>query len=163
MNKNDHLISQCLDIAEKAHAGQTDKAKAPYILHPMVVSELVKAHDRTVLKRLGKTFNEEQYIEARCVALLHDVLEDSTVTVDDLRDQYHLPSSICDAVKVLTKTKGEDYGLYLQRVKANPISRLVKLADLLDNANLKRLKRITEEDRKRRLKYLKAMKYLWQD
>jgi (p)ppGpp synthase/HD superfamily hydrolase len=163
MNDNHPLIKQCLDIAEKAHFGQVDKAGENYLLHPLIVSLLVQSHQRSVLKRPGSQLSEKQLLEARCVALLHDVVEDSAITVNDLKDHHHLPVEICDAVKILTKTKGEDYDAYLIRVKANPLSRLVKLADLLDNSNLNRLTKITHEDIDRRLKYLKAMIVLWQD
>ena len=163
MNDNHPLIKQCLEIAEKDHFGQVDKAGENYLLHPLIVSLLVQSHQRSVLKRLGNQLTEKQLLQARCVAYLHDVVEDSAITVNDLRDQHHLPAEICDAVKILTKTKGEDYDAYLVRVKANPLSRLVKLADLLDNSNLNRLPKVTQEDRDRRVKYLKAMIYLWQD
>jgi len=157
------LIKQCLAIAEKAHSGQVDKAGAMYLLHPLIVSLLVESHQRSVLKRLGRQLSESQLIQAQCVALLHDVVEDSDITVDDLNHEYHLPPEITQAVSILTKTKGEDYASYLKKVKTNPLSRVVKLADLLDNSNLNRLPKITNEDTQRRLKYLKSMMYLWQD
>lgn len=164
---NDHhnhpMIKQCLDIAEKAHAGQVDKAGEMYLLHPVIVSLLIECHDRSVLKRLGNQLDEETLIQARCVALLHDVLEDSTITYDELLNRYHLPVQICDAVKILTKTKGEALEVYLIRVKGNPLSRIVKLADLLDNTNLNRLSKITPKDIERRHRYLKSMRMLWHD
>lgn len=163
MSHSHPLIKQCLKIASEAHATQLDKAKITYLLHPILVSLMVETHDRSVLKRWGCALNEQELIWAQCVALLHDVLEDSTVTVENLRNDHHLPLEICDAVDILTKNEGEDYADYLRRVKANPLSKVVKLADLLDNANLDRLPKVTDDDRARRKKYLKAMLYLWLD
>ena len=161
MSHSHPLIKQCLQIASKAHATQLDKAKITYLLHPILVSLMVETHDRSVLKRWACALNEQELIWAQCVALLHDVLEDSTVTAENLRNDHHLPFQICEAVDILTKIEGEDYADYLKRVKANPLSRVVKLADLLDNANLDRLSKVTDDDRARRKKYLKAMLYLW--
>lgn len=163
MSHSHPLIKQCLKIASEAHATQLDKAKITYLLHPILVSLMVETHDRSVLKRWACALTEQELIWAQCVALLHDVLEDSTVTVENLRNDHHLPSEICDAVDILTKIEGEDYADYLIRVKANPLSRVVKLADLLDNANLDRLPKVNDDDRARRKKYLKAMLYLWLD
>jgi (p)ppGpp synthase/HD superfamily hydrolase len=163
MSHSHPLIKQCLKIASEAHATQVDKAKMTYLLHPIMVSLLVETHDRSVLKRWGSLLSEEALIEAQCVALLHDVLEDCPVTFEDLRDHHHLPLTICEAVLILTKADNEAYSDYLKRVKANPLSKVVKLADLLDNANLDRLPKVTQEDKARRLKYLKSMLYLWLD
>ena len=157
------LVQQCLIIAQNAHGAQVDKGGEIYILHPLLVSMMVKAHERSLLKRLGAALSEEELEQAQAVALLHDVLEDCPITYDDLLNSHHLPKAVCDAVLILSKTEGQDYFTYLERVKANKLSRIVKLADLLDNANLDRLPKVTEEDRKRKLKYQKAMLMLWQD
>lgn len=163
MSHSHPLIKQCLKIASEAHATQVDKAKMTYLLHPIYVSLLVETHDRSVLKRLGSVLSDQELITAQCVALLHDVLEDCPVTFEDLRDHHHLPMEICEAVLILTKHDDEDYQDYLKRVKANPLSRVVKLADLLDNANLDRLPKVTQKDKARRMKYLKSMLMLWLD
>jgi (p)ppGpp synthase/HD superfamily hydrolase len=162
--KHLQLIDLCLNIASLAHADQVDKAKEPYLLHPLWVSAvLTEAPYRTVLKRPMVLLSDEEKVFAQCVALLHDVIEDTPVTYDDLLNKHQLPKDIADAVLILTKTKGEDYSLYLKRVKENKLARVVKLADNLHNSDLNRLPRIKEEDRKRRLKYLKSMLYLWDD
>jgi (p)ppGpp synthase/HD superfamily hydrolase len=163
MSHSHPLIKQCLKIASDAHATQVDKAKITYLLHPIMVSLMVETHDRSVLKRWGSSLNEQDWINAQCVALLHDVLEDTPVTYEDLRDRHHLPLEICEAVLMMTKLDHEDYDDYLKRVKTNPLSRVVKLADLLDNANLDRLPKVTQVDKARRKKYLKSMLYLWLD
>lgn len=157
------MVQQCLIIAQEAHKADVDKAGASYILHPLLVSMMVKAHERSLLKRLGAQLSDVELEQAQAVALLHDVLEDTPITYDDLMMVHHLPMAVCDAVLALTKVEGEDYFVYLQRVKANKLSRIVKLADLLDNANLDRLPKITEKDRERKKKYQKAMLFLWQD
>lgn len=172
MNKLDkdqmiHLLQlkhQCLTIANLAHQNQVDKAHQPYMLHPLFVSNaLCNAPYPSVLKRWMPLLSETEKIHAQCVAILHDVIEDSAITYDTLIHQYHLPLDIADAVNILTKIKNEDYGLYLKRVKQNKLARIVKLSDLLHNCDLSRLPRIKEEDIQRRFKYLKSILYLWQD
>ncbi len=162
--KHLQLKSQCLAIATFAHQNQVDKAHQPYLLHPLFVSQaLSQAPYRSVLKRFVPLLSETEKIEAQCVALLHDVIEDSPVTYDDLIQRDHLPLVIADAVYILTKIKDEPYNLYLARVKENKLARIVKLSDLLHNSDLSRLPRIKEEDLQRRFKYLKSILYLWQD
>jgi len=156
------LKETCFTIAVQAHQGQPDKANQPYILHPLTVSAaLTHPPTQSVLKRFVPFLSEEEKMLAQCIALLHDVIEDTSVTYDDLISKYQLPKNIADAVLLLTKTEDEDYFLYLKRVKVNKLARVVKLSDLLHNSDLSRLKRIKEKDIQRRLKYLKAMLYLW--
>lgn len=90
--------------------------------------------------------------------MLHDVIEDTDVTEEELRKEF--PDEIVNAIVVLTKRKGEDYFDYLRRVKENPLACEVKLADLEHNSDLTRLKGITFKDMERRNKYLKAIDYL---
>jgi len=162
--KHLQLKETCLNIASLAHADQVDKAQKPYLLHPLWVSAtLSETPYRSVLKRHMSVLSEEEKEFAQCVALLHDVIEDSPITYEDLISIYHLPNDIADAVLILTKTKGEDYSLYLKRVKENRLARVVKLSDLLHNSDLRRLPRVKNEDKLRRLKYLKSMLYLWND
>jgi len=161
--KNLQQKELCLEIASIAHQNQLDKAKQPYLLHPLWVSATLSEKPyRSVLKQTMANLSDEDIHLAQCVGLLHDVIEDSDVTYEELLHRYHLPQVIADAVLVLSKTKGEDYSLYLKRVKENKIARVVKLADLLHNSDLSRLPRIKEKDIQRRLKYLKSMLYLWQ-
>lgn len=135
------LYQQALAIAEDAHKGQVDKAGVDYIQHPLFVASLVEGE-------LAKT-----------VALLHDVVEDSDWTLEDLRKEG-LPEEVVQAVGILTKKRNENYEEYILRVKQNPLARQVKLADLKHNSDLSRLANVTDRDRKRVAKYQKAISFL---
>lgn len=135
------LYQQALAIAEDAHKGQVYKAGVDYIQHPLFVASLVEGE-------LAKT-----------VALLHDVVEDSDWTLEDLRMEG-LPEEVVQAVGILTKNRDESYEEYLMHVKQNPLARQVKLADLHHNSDLSRLANVTDRDRKRVAKYQKAIAYL---
>ena len=135
------LYQQTLAIAKDAHKGQVDKAGVDYIQHPLFVASLVEGE-------LAKT-----------VALLHDVVEDSDWTLEDLRKEG-LPEEVVQAVGILTKKRNENYEEYILRVKQNPLARQVKLADLKHNSDLSRLANVTEIDRKRAEKYRQAIAFL---
>ena len=135
------LYQQALAIAEDAHKGQVDKAGVAYIQHPLYVASLVEGE-------LAKT-----------IALLHDVVEDSAWTLEDLRMEG-LPEEVVQAVGILTKNRDESYEEYLMHVKQNPLARQVKLADLQHNSDLSRLTNVTEIDRKRAEKYRQAIVFL---
>jgi (p)ppGpp synthase/HD superfamily hydrolase len=128
------LLEKAIAIAVDAHRGQVDKTGNPYILHPL---------------RMMTRFDGEA---DRIVAVLHDVLEDTSVTADDLC-RAGFPDEILDALACVTKRKGETYPGFVARAAKNPIARRVKLADLEDNMDVRRLKRMTERDRKRISKY----------
>lgn len=130
-----------LDIAVEAHKGQKDKAGHPYINHPFRIST--------------KMDTEEEKI----VALLHDVVEDSNLTISEL-SSYGFSQEILNAICCITKTKGEDYDLYIEKVKTNELATKVKIADLIDNISLSRLKVVTVKDINRTRKYLDALEYL---
>ncbi len=112
-------IERALQIAAKAHEGQRDKEGLPYVLHPLRVMMAVQGE------------------EAQVVAVLHDVVEDTPVTPDDLR-QAGFSEAVLAAVECVTHRKGEPYADYVVRCKANEVARRVKLADLGDNARLDR-------------------------
>ena len=135
------MVDLALSIARKAHEGQLDKAGVDYIEHPICVASQVDTE------------------EEKAVALLHDVIEDSPVSAEELL-QAGLPETVVTAVQVLTKKKEQDYQTYLETVKKNPLARVVKLADLKHNSDLSRLSSITEEDRERLKKYKKAIDFL---
>lgn len=135
------MLDKALWIAFNAHFDQLDKGGRPYILHPMTVALNVNTTDEKI------------------VALLHDVIEDTSVTLDDLRKEG-FPDNIIEAVNVLTKRDGEDYESYLHRVKKNHLATTVKIADLKHNSDLSRLKEITDKDRKRAKKYARSLDYL---
>ena len=135
------MLELALSIATKAHRGQFDKAGIDYIEHPIFVASQVDSE------------------EERAVALLHDVIEDSSVTAEELLNAG-LPETVVTAVQILSKKKGQDYQTYLKTVKSNPLARAVKLADLKHNSDLLRLETITDKDLERLEKYKKAIDYL---
>lgn len=142
MNQSEQsMFDLALSIAKKAHKGQYDKAGVDYIEHPLFVASLVDTQ------------------EEKAVALLHDVLEDSPYTAEELI-LAGLPETVVSAVQILTKKKGQDYQQYLELVKSSPIARRVKLADLKHNSDLSRLATVTEKDLERLEKYKKTIDYL---
>ena len=135
------MVDLALSIARQAHEEQLDKAGVDYIEHPIYVASQVDSE------------------EEKAVALLHDVIEDSSVTAEELLNAG-LPETVVTAVQILSKKKGQDYQTYLKTVKSNPLARAVKLADLKHNSDLSRLETITDKDLKRLEKYKKAINYL---
>ena len=135
------MLELALSIATKAHRGQFDKAGIDYIEHPIFVASQVDSE------------------EERAVALLHDVIEDSSVTAEELLNAG-LPETVVTAVQILSKKKGRDYQTYLKTVKSNPLARAVNLADLKHNSELLRLETITDKDFELLEKYKKAIDYL---
>jgi (p)ppGpp synthase/HD superfamily hydrolase len=138
MNQYSPTVEAAIALARRAHAGQLDKAGAAYIGHPLRV--------------MAKMTTDEE----RIAAILHDVVEDTPVTFDDLM-AMGLPAPAVEAVRLLTRTDdGTDpaaYETYIDAILANPIARKVKLADLEDNLDPSRLATITERDEKRLEKY----------
>ncbi len=137
-------IEKALQIAARAHEGQKDKDGQPYILHPLRVMNAVEGEAEKV------------------VAILHDVIEDTSVTAEDLRREG-FDETVLAALDCVTHRKGEPYADYVVRCKSDEIGRRVKLADLEDNARLSRAllrpDRI-EADIARLRKYLLAYKFL---
>ena len=129
------------EIAKKAHLGQVDKAGEDYIKHPEKVASFVKTD------------------EEKTVAYLHDVIEDTELTLEDLYE-CGFSKEVIEAVDIITKKRGEDYQSYLNSVKKNKLARAVKLADLRHNSDLTRLIKVTEKDIKRKEKYQKAIDFL---
>ena len=129
-----------LQIAQKAHAGQVDKAGKDYILHPMTVASYMDTDTE------------------KAIAYLHDVLEDTDVTVDALREIF--PNEIVDTLITLTHRKDESYFEYIQRVSKSKLAKKIKVADLLHNLDITRIKEPTKQDYERLEKYKKAILYL---
>lgn len=129
-----------IKICYKAHKGQKDKGGRPYIFHPIHVA----------LRAKGK---------ARKCALLHDVVEDSDYTFEDLKCEG-IDDDVIEVLKILTKDKSISYEDYIKKIKQNDIATEVKLLDLAHNSDLKRLKEITDDDRARLEKYKRAMEIL---
>lgn len=127
-------------LCRYAHRGQTDKAGAPYYLHPFAVSEKVQDED------------------GKIVALLHDVIEDTGIRIDTIQDLFG--PEVSEAVLSVTRRDGESYMDFIARAKQDPIGRRVKLADLAHNMDVSRLKTVTEKDRERLEKYRKAKELL---
>lgn len=133
-------LELALALSKFAHAGQTDKAGSPYYLHPLHVSSQVQTEDEKI------------------AALLHDVLEDSNIGADTIRDLFG--ETVYDAVFLLTRQPGEPYEEYIAGLADNPIARAVKIADLEHNMDLTRLQEVQEKDRARVEKYRRAHEYL---
>ena len=140
-NMKQSQSEKAYEIAKKAHLGQIDKAGEDYIKHPEKVASFVNSD------------------EEKAIAYLHDVIEDTELTLEDLRE-YGFSEEVLKAVDVITKKKGQDYQTYLNSVKENKLARVVKLADLRHNSDLTRLIDITEKDRERKEKYQKAIDFL---
>ncbi len=134
-------ILKALEIACKAHEGQFDKAGKPYIQHPVRVALYCETEDEKI------------------VALLHDVIEDTSVTISDLRAEG-FSEKILDAIEHLTKIEGENYQDFIQRVAENNLATKVKIQDLTDNMDLSRLGDVKVhwkmETYKQALSFLKA-------
>ena len=135
------MLEKAMILAAKGHMGQLDKGGHPYILHPV----RVMLHCRT--------------LEEKTVAMLHDVLEDTDITEEMLREEG-FTERVVETVVCLTKGEGEDYMDYIGRVAKNPLAIQVKLADLEDNMDLNRLPGLTQKDFKRLERYLRAKAFL---
>jgi (p)ppGpp synthase/HD superfamily hydrolase len=132
------MLEKAIQIAAKAHEGQKDKAGQPYILHPLRVM-----------------FRTNSEIERIC-AVLHDVIEDTPITLQMLRDEGFTPE-VLNVLELLTKGSGESYDDFISRILTNETACRVKLADLADNMNLSRIQTPSEEDYKRVEKYKRAV------
>lgn len=138
------MVNMAYTIACVAHDGQVDKAGKPYIEHP---------------HRVENSFEQTEYVE-RAVALLHDVVEDTYVTLEALRGVRFGPE-IIDAVDAMTHREGELNLYYYRRLKANPIALRVKFADIADNLDESRLSLLDEKTATRlRDKYARALEAL---
>ena len=128
-------------LAYEAHAGQVDKSGLPYIHHPLHVAESMTDETSTI------------------VALLHDCVEDTNLTFDDI-EREGFGAEVVEALRLLTHQKGVPYMDYIRAIKPNPIAREVKVADLLHNMDTSRLDTMSEKDVERVKKYQKALDYL---
>jgi guanosine-3',5'-bis(diphosphate) 3'-pyrophosphohydrolase len=141
------LLSKVITFAVNAHEGQTDKIGEPYILHPL----RVMMDCNSMVEKL--------------VAILHDTVEDTDATLDDIRALFvnnrTFADTVVDAVDAITKKKGQSYDDYLAVVKQNPIALSVKLADIRDNMSPVRQYRLPMEKQiALKAKYLKALAVL---
>ncbi|MFL6332268.1 MAG: HD domain-containing protein [Pyrinomonadaceae bacterium] len=134
---NTATVEDAIAIAARAHKGQQDKAGAPYVLHPL----------RMMLRMDSEA--------AMMAAVLHDVVEDTDWTLERLRGEG-FSEEVLEAVDCLTHRAGESYQEFVQRVRTNPIARQVKVADLEDNMNLRRMGQVGPKDLERLEKYHRA-------
>lgn len=132
---------KALKLCFEAHKEQTDKSGMPYVFHPFHLAEQMNTEETTI------------------VALLHDLVEDTDYTIDDLINMG-FDKTVTDAIALMTHTDGTDYIDYVRMIKNNPIAKTVKLADLKHNSDLTRLDVVDEKALTRREKYLKAIALL---
>jgi len=134
-------LDRAIELAKQHHEGQTDKAGKPYIEHPL------------------RVMNQVESEEEKIVAVLHDIVEDTDISLDDLRNEG-FSEKVVSAVECLTKQDGENYDSYIERISFNPLAVKIKLADLEDNSDLTRLPEVTDKDLERIEKYDKALEKL---
>jgi len=140
------MTKKAMRIAYEAHHGQVDKSGVPYVFHPLHLAESM-----------------EDEISC-CVALLHDVVEDTDITLEDLAQVF--PAEVVEAVALLTHAEDVDYFDYVRKIKTNPIAKTVKLADLAHNMDASRFAGVpVPEGQSSRLrsKYTKAKAILLED
>ena len=134
-------VEDAIAIAAQAHKGQKDKAGAPYLLHPL----------RMMLRMTSEA--------AMMAAVLHDVVEDTDWTLERLRAEG-VPDEVLEAVDCLTHREGESYEEFVERVRTNAVARQVKIADLEDNMNIRRIHQLGAKDLERLEKYHSAWRVL---
>lgn len=134
------LTRKAMVITYNAHMNQLDKSGIPYIYHPIHLAEQMETETECI------------------VALLHDVVEDTEITFEDLNKEFAY--DVIEALKLLTYDKKIDYIEYINRIKKNSIAKKVKIADLIHNSDETRLDKITAKDIERRQKYKKALEIL---
>ncbi|MBQ7121521.1 MAG: bifunctional (p)ppGpp synthetase/guanosine-3',5'-bis(diphosphate) 3'-pyrophosphohydrolase [Clostridia bacterium] len=135
------LTKKALVISFNAHKEQIDKSGMPYVYHPYEVASHM----------------DDEY--STCTALLHDVVEDTEITLDDLRKEG-FPEEVIEALSLMTHADGVPYDDYIKALKTNPIAVKVKLADLTHNSNPDRLETIDERMLQRFEKYKRAKEFL---
>ena len=131
------LTRLALKVSFEAHKDQVDHSGTPYVYHPYHLSEQMTDETTT------------------CIALLHDVVEDTDITLAQLREMG-FPDIVVEAVGVLTREHSVPYQEYIKRVKSNPLARIVKLADLEHNSDMSRLQEIDERSKSLAKRYEKA-------
>ena len=136
-----NMQEKALMVAMRAHEGKVDKAGAPYVFHPIRVCEACRSEVEKV------------------VALLHDVVEDSDISLDEL-GEMGFSSKVIDAVDSVSRRDGESYEDFIRRCSANDVGRAVKLHDLEDNMDISRLEKLSGDDIRRLSKYHKAYMFL---
>ena len=141
---SEELLELAIELAEKHHKGQLDKGGNPYINHPLAV-----------MKRLNRP-------EEKIVGVLHDIVEDTEVTLENLKE-YGFPENIILGVDSVTRREGESRAAFIYRAKLNELGRSVKIADLKENSNLSRIPHPMEKDYERVEKYKREISILTED
>lgn len=132
------MLNNMLILAVEGHANQYDRGGNPYLLHPLKVMHYLKTDDE----------------ELMCIALGHDLIEDTNTTYAELRDAG-MTERVIEGIKALTKQPGQTYDEYKDGIFANEDAMRVKMADLRHNTDIRRLKGVTEKDIARMAKYHK--------
>lgn len=132
-------LTEAIRIALAAHDGQKDKSGQPYILHPLHL------------------MSQMETIEEKIVAVLHDALEDAEdESIIDEFYKMNFSGRVIMAVEALTRAKNESYDAFIERIAVNELATKIKIKDLEHNMDVRRLREVTEVDRKRLNKYLRA-------
>ncbi|MGZ7118218.1 MAG: HD domain-containing protein [Methanobacterium sp.] len=130
------MLSVMLRICATAHEGQYDKSGQPYFLHCLKVMRLLKTDDE----------------ELMCIALAHDLLEDTKTTIKYLQEQG-FSERVISGIVAMTKQRGQSYEEYKEAIKQNTDAILVKIADLTHNSDIRRMKEVNQKDFDRVVKY----------
>ena len=138
------LTMRAMKLCYQAHAGQTDKGGLPYVFHPFHVAEQMDDEISTT------------------VALLHDIVEDTPMTLDELRAEGY-PPEVVEAINALSRRESERYMDYVDRLKKNPLAKKVKLADLAHNSDQTRIPNPTEKVRNMWKRYERAKERLQEE
>ncbi|HRW07842.1 MAG TPA: HD domain-containing protein [Caldilineaceae bacterium] len=145
------MLAKAIALAAQAHVDQVDRAGQPYILHPLRMMMRLATQSAAL--------RTEEREDAQIVAILHDVVEDTPTTLEDLR-AAGFAERILDAIDCVTRREEESYDEFVTRSESNPLARLVKLADLEDNMDLKRIGVLTDDDVARLNRYHRAWRRL---
>jgi GTP diphosphokinase / guanosine-3',5'-bis(diphosphate) 3'-diphosphatase len=137
------MLDSMLILATTAHAGTFDKGGKPYILHPITVMHKLRSNDEELL----------------CIALGHDLLEDTYVTIETLKESG-MSNRVISGILAMTKVDGESYEDYKAKVKGNSDAVRVKMEDLRHNSDLRRLKDVRPKDIERMANYMAFYKEL---
>ena len=144
ISMSEELLGLAIELAKKYHKDQFDKGGNPYINHPLAV------------------MNRLDTVEEKIVGVLHDIVEDTELTFDDLRE-YGFSEKIIAGIDSVTRREGEEREAFIYRAKLNELGRTVKIADLKENRDLSRIPNPQEKDYQRAEKYEREIRILTED
>lgn len=164
LNRNNFPFKMAIDLASKYHAGQVDAGGRSYMYHLEEVSKSISRWYQSLCdKNIIDPESEETkklYQNAKTVAYLHDILEDTDCTTTVLHDEG-FSEEIIDAVVAITRRKDEQFYFdFIERVNKNPIAKIVKICDLENNMDIRRLTKFGDYEMKRLKKYWYSWKFL---